>query len=658
MLATCAMQTPPVKDFRPDINGLRALAVLVVVLYHFGVPGFAGGFVGVDVFFVISGFLMTKIIAGGLLGGRFSLWGFYAARARRIVPALAVVCVVLLVYGAARMTPPDFERLGRHAASSIGFFSNVVYWKDVDYFGAQKYDQWLLHTWSLSVEWQFYLLFPIVLMGVTRLTRKPVALTVAILAMLAVSLALSATLSFTNRIPAFYLLPTRAWEMLAGGVVFLFASSGPAWVRRLAGPVGLALIVLSIALLRAEGPWPGYLALLPVFGAALVLWGNYARSWLLRNPVAQFLGDSSYSIYLWHWPIAALLHQYVLEDSVGWTAAAIAASVALGHASLRWIETPSRVALGRRGLGANGVAFAASSVVVASLAGAVWVGQGLPTRPNVERFAAAEARIRFANLGNGWCFVDNVDGLGHGGKGITYQPRFSQCHVGDLNSSTEAVLWGDSHAAHFSPFVAAYARDNHIKVHELSSAACPPLIGTPDTGVHRDVCAQFQKDVLNELEPGKTVIIAGRWDWYMRHPTFAQSVASTLHTLTARGADVVVLGQSPLFLTGVGKQYVYSAVFDRTYPAQFRGAEGPAAANRILQSVVALVPGVRYVEPTAGLCNAQGCKVQIDGVPAFFDANHMNIAGAEALARSAKARGLRLFDAPRDHVASANATPR
>ena len=321
------MQTSHVKDFRSDINGLRALAVLAVVLYHFDVPGFAGGFVGVDVFFVISGYLMTKIIVDGLRTGRFSLWSFYAARARRIVPALAAVCVALLVYGIFWLTPPDFERLGRHATSSIGFVSNIVYWKDVDYFGNQKHDQWLLHTWSLSVEWQFYLLFPVLMVAIARFTRRPVALTLVIAAMLAVSLGLSATLSFTNRIPAFYLLPTRAWEMLAGGVVFMFASKGPARVRWLAGPLGFALIAVSIGLLRAEGPWPGYLAILPVSGAALVLWANYSRSLLLRNPVARFFGDSSYSIYLWHWPLTVLLHQYVLEDSAAWTAAAIVGSV-------------------------------------------------------------------------------------------------------------------------------------------------------------------------------------------------------------------------------------------------------------------------------------------------------------------------------------------
>jgi len=639
------MQISHAKDFRSDINGLRALAVVAVVLYHFNVPGFAGGFVGVDVFFVISGFLMTKIIVEGLRAGRFSLWSFYAARARRIVPALAVVCVALLVYGAFWLTPPDYERLGRHATSSIGFFSNIVYWKDVDYFGNQKYDQWLLHTWSLSVEWQFYLLFPVALVAVARFIRRPLVLTAVVFAMLAISLGMSATLSFSNRIPAFYLLPTRAWEMLAGGLVFLFASTGPARARWLAGPLGLLLIALSIALLRAETPWPGYLAILPVAGAALVLWGNYSRSLLLRNPVAQFFGDSSYSIYLWHWPLAVLLHQYVLEDSAAWTTAAIMASVAMGYASLRWVETPSRLALGRRSLRTNGVAFFVSSAAIACVASAVWVGQGLPERPNVERYADAQARMRFANIGNGWCFVDNVDGQGNGMRSIQYRPSFSNCHVGDMTGTEEAVLWGDSHAAHYSPFVAEFARDRHIKVHELSSAACPPLFDTPDKGVQPDVCAQFQKDVLATLDRTKTVIIAGRWDWYMRHASFSESVESTLRRLTARGAVVVVLGQSPLFFTGVGKQYVYATVFGRKYPTQFRGSEGPAAANRIVRSVAAKVPGVRYVEPTAGLCDDKGCQVQIDGVPAFFDANHMNIAGAQALARMARSRGLRLFDA-------------
>lgn len=636
---------PHPDDFRADINGLRALAVAVVVLYHFDVRGFAGGFVGVDVFFVISGFLMTRIIVRGLANERFSLSSFYAARARRIVPALAVLCAVLLLYGLARLTPPDFERLARHAAASIGFVSNIVYWRDVDYFGATKHDQWLLHTWSLSVEWQFYLLLPVLLMLVARFSRgRPRLLVAAMVAMAVVSFAMSAVLSHTNRIPAFYLLPTRAWEMLAGGLVFL---AGPAVAgsraARLAAPTGLLMIAAAVFGFDEELVWPGWYAALPVLGACLVIWANAPRSVLLGSRPAQFLGDCSYSVYLWHWPLVVVLHQYMLDDAGVWRTAAIAASVLLGHLSLRHVETPARTALARLSLPANGLAFGLSGALVAGVALLVWTTGGLPQRDNVRDYAAVSQRMKFANLGNGWCFVDNVPGLPEGTRTLHYRDDFSRCFVGDPKGRADTLLWGDSHAAHYSPYVSVFAKARGIKVHELSSAACPPLFDTADRGVNPDICARFQQEVRDSLDRYRTIVIAGRWDFYMRHAGFREHVRETLQALTARGAHVVLLGQSPLFDRGIGKQYVYAQVFKRELPERFVGLAGPAEANAVLREAAAQVPGVQYVEPTAGLCDGSGCRVLVDGVPAFYDANHLNIAGAERLAQQARSRGVDLF---------------
>lgn len=259
--------------FRADINGLRAWAVVAVVLYHFGVPGFGGGFVGVDVFFVISGLLMTSIVIDGLEGGTFSVRAFYMARARRIVPALIVLCAALLGLGWWLILPTDYQRLALHVVSSIAFVSNIVFWKEAGYFDVNSHDKWLLHTWSLAVEWQFYLVLPVVLLGLWkwRPGRGPAAW--ALVIGLVISLGLCIAMTQSKPSTAFFLLPTRAWEMLAGGCVYLMASRTMFAARhRLALEFcGFGLVAASIFSFDAHSAWPGWRALLPVLGSVMVL---------------------------------------------------------------------------------------------------------------------------------------------------------------------------------------------------------------------------------------------------------------------------------------------------------------------------------------------------------------------------------------------------
>lgn len=379
--------------FRHDINGLRAWAVIAVIFYHFGITGFNGGFIGVDVFFVISGFLMTGIVIKGLERGTFSLLGFYIARGRRIVPALLALCAVLLALGWFILLPPDYKMLSSHSIYALTFLSNVEFWQEAGYFDVASHEKWLLHTWSLSVEWQFYLILPLILWSVWLFKPSRVAQAWVVGFALVASLAASTWITSTQPSAAFYLLHTRAWEMLGGGMVFLMtghlnlADKFRRWIEL----TGLFLILLAIAAFDKDTAWPGWRALLPVGGAMLVLLANRSSPWT-NNRAAQWLGDRSYSLYLWHWPVVVAMVYLGWHDNPLAIAVGLLLTALLGHLSFEWIENTSRRLLERQKLVYAGGALTLAAALVVFPAAAVWKQQGVMGRfaPEVE-LAAAES---------------------------------------------------------------------------------------------------------------------------------------------------------------------------------------------------------------------------------------------------------------------------
>ncbi|MFY0666949.1 MAG: acyltransferase [Alteromonas stellipolaris] len=322
--------------FREDINALRAIAVVSVVLFHFNHDWLPGGFAGVDVFFVISGFLMTMIIVKGLEKESFSILLFYKARVRRIIPALAVLCFVLMFLGLFLLSPIDYLNLGKHAASSLTFLSNIVYWSESNYFNPSSNEKWLLHTWSLSVEWQFYLIYPVVLVLLKKfLTLNQLKVVIAISTILALLLSILMTMKSSSA--AYFLLPTRAWQMLAGGLVFLYPVNLKANTKSPIQLIGLLLIVTSFFIFTSATAWPGYASLLPIIGACLVLVSNNGESLLVNNKITHALGKWSYSIYLWHWPIVVAGYYFDLGEH--WWIVGVPLSVILGATSFKFIES-------------------------------------------------------------------------------------------------------------------------------------------------------------------------------------------------------------------------------------------------------------------------------------------------------------------------------
>lgn len=629
--------------FRTDINGLRGLGVLAVLLYHFGVKGFSGGYVGVDVFYVISGFLMTQIILSKASTGRFSLAGFYAARARRILPALAAVAAVLLAAGYFYIPPVDYKLFGWQALSALTFVSNIVLSHQGDYFDTAAREKWLLHTWSLSVEWQFYLLLPLFLLALHRWKRAYLKSGVALLFLL--SFVLSAVWTELQPSSAFFLLPTRAWEMLAGSLVFLFAAAKPLSPR--IGELGLAFILASIWFYSPDFNFPGLWAALPVTGAALLI-AAQPRDGLFDNPVMQFFGTISYSLYLWHWPaIVALRYAGVEEDPLT-IALLLMATILLAALSWKFIEEPFRQAR-RHGPLQLGV-----YVLAPLFALFVFVNNGLPARVPADVLAVTEKP-------EGW----SVPKRGDCGTDYKKNSHVPACIFG-AEAKPTAALWGDSHADALLPALNRSLTETGRAGLLFSNAGCPPVLGAiMPTKLKKYQCRAINQGIFEKIVGDKSirdVFLTSRWSLYLLgynekgginpYITFSDHVAATddtqverarayekaLHAtlcgLTAAGKNVYAIAPVPEMGRDVSAALARARLLYRhdeaiTLPlADYRQRN---AAVSVALTQAAKTCGVHIIEPAAALCNAASCTGLKGGHPLYSDDNHLNAYGNELI---------------------------
>lgn len=492
-------------DFRSDINGLRGLSVALVVAYHLQFRGFAGGFIGVDVFFVISGYLMTRIVWGGMERGDFRYGAFVVARMRRIWPALAVLLLVLFAAGMLVLPPFDLEILARQAQWAALLVSNHFYAAEAGYNTATADNLWLLHTWSLAVEWQFYLLYPLLLLAAAKAPAagRRRALWTALLVGAGASLLCQLLLLGPHGDASFFLLPARAWELLAGGLAFLLERDAPLprrW-RATACLAGVALVLgsaLVIALWRLRpvglGPW----LLLPVAGAALVLWAGDAGNRLLGLAGLQHLGRWSYSLYLWHWPI--LLALRIAPDAVErpqWAmAAAVAASLLAGALSWRFVERPL---LGRRAAGLRDAA-APGLLMACAWAGAIGLllsqGLAIRDRDGDARYRAYRASVEALyfpeQCGN---FKKQVEAM-------------RVCAI-DKGGAPRVLVIGDSHAEHLYAWFVAHSG---VSVDFFVASECPPVPHFERLQPGYD-CRNYARSAWEQAASGRydTVVVSARW---------------------------------------------------------------------------------------------------------------------------------------------------
>ncbi len=619
--------------YRPDIDGLRAVSVLAVLFYHAGYGWARGGFVGVDVFFVISGYLITGLLLDESGGRPIMLARFYERRIRRIFPALAAVVASSTMAAGVLFTQDEFYPFGKSLAAVALSVSNVGFWREVGYFDSSVWMKPLLQTWSLGVEEQFYLLFPVLLIAARRWFGA---------GSYAMWIGLGWAVSFASTVyaavhgqqmAAFYLLPFRAWELLTGA--FLALGIVPEFkgrtAREIAGLAGLGCILAAVFIFHAADLRLPVMLVLPVMGAAVFI--HAGADGLVKKAMGfwpmVFTGRISYSLYLWHWPLM-LFAGYCAADAVaGWRMAGLLAAIySVAALSWRYIEQPFRNGAGGRRRAFSGF-FAVNAAFAALGALIIWT-HGLPQRLGHEL--------------SGKAVVEN----GIAGPEAEFFSG-NRLVIGDAGAGDPAtLLWGDSYAGSIAPGIDDMGKAGHRPVLMLKKLACMPAID--DAAPQREDCVYFNKAVVDMLARHQeigTVILVARWSgyidrWQNEKPSldpealkkaFVGGIAGTIRYLRAGGRRVVLVAEPPTVV------YFHRHAVAQMRPYNNPGDIRPLTADYMKEQAVYFGifdglkkdGGVTVVYPHHMLCDAARCRVDYGGDALYFDDNHLSVQGARYL---------------------------
>lgn len=632
-------------SYRADIDGLRAVAVLSVVLYHFGIGELRGGFVGVDVFFVISGYLITGIVYSELVRGNFSLAQFYVRRARRIFPALFVVLILTMIAGSYVLLPSDLARLGLSSAATVLFVSNLQYFRESGYFDASSEFNPLLHTWSLGVEEQFYFALPVLLMLAWR--SIPHSVGSALTACTVISFVACLMVQAFSAKAAFFLSPFRAWELLLGsmlgiGVIPKVSSKG---LRE--GIAGLALLGLlgAITFVQSGVDFPGWKAAIPAFTTAILLHvgasgGSLVSTMLSWKPLA-FVGVVSYSLYLWHWPLLVMeKHRNAMEPlPMGRSFGLLALTFLLAIASYYWIEQPFRKH-GRvqSGASSGGKVFVVSGAVASLIITAGILlnkSGGLPERVPAQVAALDQARmpdIPFQACDKKYPGSD-LEG----------------CVIGAEKPSVHALVWGDSHALAWLPGLDELMQANGEQGALAIMSACAPLLGVKNP--KNPQCANYNEGVLDWIREGKVervYLIAAWLAWSA--PTggydlidsnglkgnseiFAASYKRTIEALIPHVREIVVIAPTPGAVKFLPYRMAMATWQGTSLPDPIKRTAYEAQAQYFWKGVDGITSGVRLVNPAPWFCGSLTCQYAVSGQVLYRDGHHLNVEGARFVAR-------------------------
>ncbi|HMS86510.1 MAG TPA: acyltransferase family protein [Nitrospira sp.] len=614
--------------YRPEIDGLRAIAIIPVILFHAGVQLFSGGFIGVDVFFVISGYLITTIILKELETGQFSLLKFYERRARRILPALYVVMAVCLPFAWLWLMPSDAIEFANSAIAVVVFASNIFFWQHSNYFDAGTELKPLLHTWSLGVEEQFYVLFPLVLMLAWRMGRKRIVRLVAVVALL--SFAVAVYLTSTKPIAAFFLLPTRAWELAVGSLIAFYLETNehdriPLALKQVFSVIGFGLIAIGVLTFSKETPFPGVYALIPTVGAGLIIVFALPDTFvgrLLMSKVLVGVGLVSYSAYLWHQPLLAFArHRSLAEPDEVVIAALVVLAFGLAYVTWRYVEMPFRrgTLISKQLLWR--VSLASAAVLMVST-----VGLRLVTVEGKTKLATEmEAQWRIYT-----CFfeVDQPYTTLLQNHCDMVSKASAQANDDASRSPKRLVLYGDSLAAHLYPGLVRVLGEGHIV--QLTGGSCWAVRVTEGR------CADFYDWFVDSYVPNNkmdAIIVSSNWLRLYEQigdEEFRVQLDALFEKL--KGHRVVIYSQVAR-LSADTHRYLYKLeTFTRELPKTVElGTESLDTVNAALSEESDKF-GFEFVDISQLFCARSQCGVVKDGVVYFGDRLHLTVPGSTLVA--------------------------
>lgn len=658
-------------NYRPDIDGLRAIAILSVVIFHAFPASIRGGFVGVDIFFVISGFLISSIIFKSLQRDDFGFAEFYAHRVKRIFPALIIVLSASYIFGWFALMPDEFKQLGKHIAAGVGFVQNFVLWKEAGYFDTASELKPLMHLWSLAIEEQFYLFYPLLIWGAWRLGLHITFSIIVALGLLSFGLNIHGT--GVDTVKTFFLPHTRFWELLVGAVLAYielfkriqlvalmkrctFVPQSDSVLNNLLASIGLLLIVSSVIGLSKELSFPGWWALPPVIGSFLLIFAGHA-TWVNRKILANrpmiLIGLISYPLYLWHWPI--LSFERIIESgavSNSFRVAAIGLSILLAWITYKVIERPFR--FGRK-TWKKTAALCVLSILIGSVGYNTFVRNGLSFRVNKQLQGSLDDISWPENLlRESSCMIANPF-MNHANN------AFCQGNV----ETSSVLLTGDSHSNSLYPGLAEVYPG---KILNLAGSACLPFFDV-DSGYKNERPSCPYEDVnsflgvASKYDNIKTVVIAFRGPLYIKGTGFGdaeanhyirrknsidlgnyaeifeQSMRKTLKILLEKNKKIVFVidipelgfdpkscidGKSLKFLSRVRKP----CALPRT-----EYAERSKEYREIVLSVTKDFPSVVVFDAAAQLCDKQYCWAIKDGKMLYRDYDHLSLQGSRYIAR-------------------------
>ena len=679
-------------EFRPDIEGLRAVAVVVVVLFHARVSRFAGGFVGVDVFFVLSGFLITRLLLREVATtGTIALRHFWARRARRLLPASCVVVVATVIAAQVLLAPIAQRPLATDALAAGGFVINFVFAGRLgDYFASQlgQTPSPLLHFWSLAVEEQFYLFWPLALLALRRRPRQYRRLVTVMMIIVAVA-SFVTCLWMTRAHPtgAFYLLPARMWELAIGGLV---AVGGSAWrlvsptARGVAAWIGVAGVATAVLTFDGSIEFPGSAALLPVLGTALIVVGggtgaaDFAPVAILRHRSLQWIGRRSYAIYLWHWPALVLAEAKWGPLSLGQRLIAIGVAVALAAASLRLVEDPVRHSTWVTSRPNRGLILGASLCATVALVGAISLAVprrlatgtvaaapvlalDAPTTTKASGSAGAPAAVTLPNelVGNDLAtlvaanqvvlaqglatsavpsnmrpslaklFDDRPAVYGDGCVAIGVDDTLNACRYGKTSSSVKIVLLGDSHAAQWFPPLRTIADRNGLELIVLAKGGCPAASVSIPTATLARTCPIWRDKAVQFIanEHPDLVILTGSRHYPNTDAEWRTGFDSTVTRLKGLTPRLLVLGDNPD--SSEDPATCLSAHLNDVGSCVNHRIKAVETGKLEAERTVAEQNGARFVDTSDWLCTATDCPLIIGDILLFRDINHLTTVAAD-----------------------------